>query len=111
MVCGPVAGPCGGCQIRRLYASLDWPTSPRAAQMRAWMGRAAQVRVTVTRVAGDGSVRRAVVDTVGRDDAARWEELIEQAGLGVPPPYRPRPGEAVYTSVPESWRSRSPRKT
>lgn len=60
------------------------------------MGRTAQVRVTVTRVAGDGSIRRAVVDAAGRDDAARWDELIEQAGLGVPPPYRPRPGEAVY---------------
>ncbi len=54
------------------------------------------MRVTVTRVAGDGSVRRAVVDAAGPDGAARWEELIEQAGLGVPPPYRPRPGEAVY---------------
>src|SRR5260221_8407706 len=55
-----------------------------------------QVRVTVTRVAGDGSVRRAVVDAAGRHDAARWEELVDQAGLGVAPPYRPRPGEAVY---------------
>lgn len=60
------------------------------------MGRTAQVRVTVTRVAGDGSVRRAVVDAAGRDDAARWEQLIDQADLGVPPPYRARPGEAVY---------------
>lgn len=48
------------------------------------------------RVAGDGSVRRAVVDTAGRDNAARWEQLIDQAGLGVRPPYRPRPGEAIY---------------
>ena len=54
------------------------------------------MRVTVTRVAGDGSVLRAVVDAAGRDDAARWEELAERAGLGVAPPYRPRPGEAVY---------------
>ena len=54
------------------------------------------MRVVVTRVGGDGSVRRAGVDTAGRDDAARWEELIEQASLGVPPPYRPLPGEAVY---------------
>ncbi len=60
------------------------------------MGRTAQVRVTVTRIAGDGSVRRAVVDAAGRDDAARWEQRIEHAGLDVPPPYRPRPGEAVY---------------
>jgi hypothetical protein len=54
------------------------------------------VRVTVTRVAGDGSVRRAVVDAAGRDDAARWAERIEQADLGVPPPYRPQAGEVVY---------------
>jgi len=36
------------------------------------------------------------VDIVGRDDVARWEELVGQAGLGVAPPYRPRPGEVVY---------------
>jgi hypothetical protein len=54
------------------------------------------MRVIVTRVDGDGSIRRAVVDTAGSDDAARWEELVGQAGLGVAPPYRPRPGEAVY---------------
>ncbi len=60
------------------------------------MGRTAQVKVTVTRVAGDGSVRRAAVDAAGSNDAARWQELIGQADLGVPPPYRPRPGEVVY---------------
>jgi len=54
------------------------------------------VRVTVTQVGGDGSVLRAVVDAADRDDAARWEELAERAGLGVAPPYRARPGEAVY---------------
>ena len=54
------------------------------------------MRVTVTRVAGDGSVCRAMVDAASRDDAARWQELIERAGLGVPPPYRASPGEAVY---------------
>jgi hypothetical protein len=43
-----------------------------------------------------GSVLRAVVDAAGRDDAARCEELAERARLGVAPPYRPRPGEAVY---------------
>jgi hypothetical protein len=53
------------------------------------------VRVTVTRVAGDGSIGRAAVDTAGRDDAARWQELVERAALA-PRPYRPRPGEAVY---------------
>lgn len=61
-------------------------------------GKNRTVRVMVTRVGGDGSVRRAWAGTAGRDDAARWEELVEQASLGVPPPYRPRPGEALYHS-------------
>ena len=46
--------------------------------------------------AGDGSIRRAVVDTAGRVDAARWERLALQAALAVPPPYRPEPGQPVY---------------
>jgi hypothetical protein len=52
--------------------------------------------IDVTRIAGDGSIRHAVVDTAGRDDAARWEELVQQAALEVPPPYRPDPGQPVY---------------
>jgi hypothetical protein len=36
------------------------------------------------------------VDTAGRDDAARWEQLAEQSSLHVPPPYRPDPGQPVY---------------
>jgi hypothetical protein len=60
------------------------------------MGRTVHVRITVTRVAADGSVRRGVVDAAGRDDAARWEQLIEQAGLGAPPLYRPLAGDVIY---------------
>jgi hypothetical protein len=52
--------------------------------------------IEVTRIGGDGSIRRAVVDTAGRDDAARWEQLAQQAALEVPPPYRPQPGRPVY---------------
>jgi len=32
----------------------------------------------------------------GRQDAARWDGLAEQARLDLPPPYRPHPGEPVY---------------
>ena len=52
--------------------------------------------IEVTRIGGDGSICRAVVDTAGRDDAARWERLAQQAALEVPPPYRPEPGQPVY---------------
>jgi len=52
--------------------------------------------IEVTRIGGDGSISRAVVDTAGRDDAARWEQLAQQATLEVPPPYRPQPGQPVY---------------
>jgi hypothetical protein len=54
------------------------------------------VIIDVTQIAGNGSLRRAVVDTAGRDDAARWEQLAEQSALSVPPPYRPDPGQPVY---------------
>jgi len=50
----------------------------------------------VTEVAGDGRVRRGVLDTAGRSDAGKCEELIEQAALAVPPPYRPVRGRPIY---------------
>ena len=52
--------------------------------------------IEVTRIGGDGAIRRAVVDTAGRADAARGERLAQQAALEVPPPYRPEPGQPVY---------------
>ena len=52
--------------------------------------------ITVTKVAGDGSVRARSVDTAQHPDSARWIQLAEQAALHTPPRYRPRPGEAVY---------------
>jgi hypothetical protein len=53
------------------------------------------MRVVVTRIEWDGSMRRRVVDTAGRGDAPQWEDLIARA-LAVMPPYRPAPGGPVY---------------
>jgi hypothetical protein len=53
------------------------------------------VRVVVTQIAWDGSLRRRVLDTAGLPDAGRWETLIEQI-LAAPPPYRAAPGRPVY---------------
>lgn len=52
--------------------------------------------ITVLRISGDGTVTRAMVDTAVRADGARWERLVDQAGLGFPPSYRPEPKQAVY---------------
>jgi len=60
------------------------------------MGQAGGVSVVVTEVAGDGCVRRGVLDTADRSDAGKCEELIEQAALAVPPPYRPVRGRPIY---------------
>jgi hypothetical protein len=59
-------------------------------------GQAMNVKITVTRVGGDGSVLARAVDTSGRQDSGRWTTLAEHAALGMPPRYRPRPGEPVY---------------
>jgi hypothetical protein len=58
------------------------------------------MRVVVTEVAGDGSIRRGVLDTAGRSDASTWEELIEQAALAGSPPYRPARGRPSTRSGP-----------
>jgi hypothetical protein len=54
------------------------------------------VKITVTEVARDGQLRRRMVDTTGRDDASRWEELAKRAAIGDPPVYRPAPGRPVF---------------
>jgi hypothetical protein len=59
-------------------------------------GRLARVEIAVTSVGADGTVRRAIVDTAGRADADRWEQLAASAHLEVPPPYQPEPGQPVY---------------
>jgi hypothetical protein len=54
------------------------------------------MEIVVTSVGGDGAVYRATVDTAGRADADRWEQLAASAHLEVPPPYQPEPGQPVY---------------
>jgi hypothetical protein len=53
------------------------------------------VRVVVTEIGWDGSMRRRALDTCGLTEAGRWETLIEQV-LAFPPPYRAAPGSPVY---------------
>ena len=53
------------------------------------------MRVVVTEIGWDGSIRRRVLDTSCLTGAGRWEDLIEQV-LAVPPPYRAAPGSSVY---------------
>jgi hypothetical protein len=59
-------------------------------------GRLARVKIAVTAIGADGTVRQAVVETAGRVDAGWWEQLAASAHLEVPPPYRPEPGRPVY---------------
>ena len=53
------------------------------------------MRVVVTEIGWDGSMRRRALDTSGLTGASRWENLIEQV-LAFPPPYRAAPGSPVY---------------
>ena len=59
-------------------------------------GTLAEVRVVVTEVTGQGTIRRGVLNTADCGDTDRCTELIGQAALVVPPPYRPVPGRPVY---------------
>jgi hypothetical protein len=54
------------------------------------------VRIVVTEVTGHGGIRRGVLDTAWHSDAGRCRDLVEQAGLDVPPPYRPEAGRPIY---------------
>src|SRR5215472_8452273 len=60
----------------------------RFAPPRAHNGR---MRVVVTRIEPDGTMRRRVVDTTRRQDGPRWEDLAARALASPPPPYRPVP--------------------
>jgi hypothetical protein len=53
------------------------------------------MRVVVTRIGRDGTMRRRMVDTAASSDAGPWEELMVRA-LAALPPYRPVPGDQVY---------------
>jgi hypothetical protein len=53
------------------------------------------MRVVVTRIGPDGTMRRRMVDTAASSDAGLWEDLTARA-LATPPRYRPVPGGPVY---------------
>jgi hypothetical protein len=53
------------------------------------------MRVEVTQVGWDGTMWRRMIDTTGRSDAGRWQELLARA-VAVPMPYRPVPGDPIY---------------
>lgn len=55
-----------------------------------------RVNIEVTRILGDGSIRRVRVEPRDGSDAARWQDLVQRANLGLPPPYHPDPGRPVY---------------
>ena len=54
------------------------------------------MHIDVTIIAGNGGIRRSMIDTATRFDAARWEELVQRANLDLPPPYKPQPQQPVY---------------
>jgi hypothetical protein len=53
------------------------------------------MRVVVTRIEWDGTMRRRMVETAGRGDAGHWQVLIARA-LAFPLPYRPAPRGPIY---------------
>jgi hypothetical protein len=52
------------------------------------------MRVVVTLIGPDGTMRRRMVDTATSRDTGPWEELLARA-LAVLPPYRAVPGGTV----------------
>ena len=58
-------------------------------------GQTELMRVVVTRISQDGTMRRRKVDTAASGDVGPWEELTARALAG-PPPYHPAPGGPVY---------------
>jgi hypothetical protein len=53
------------------------------------------MRVIATRIEPDGAMQCRMVDTARQSDRRLWEDLAARA-VGVPVPYRPVPGIAVY---------------
>jgi len=67
-------------------------------------GQTGRVRVVVTEIAWDGSIRRRALDTSSLTDAGRWGNLIEQV-LAIPPPYRATQVAPSTSSTPATARS------
>jgi hypothetical protein len=60
------------------------------------------MRVVVTRIEWDGTMRRRLVDTAGRSDASQWEGLVARA-LAIRPLYRPVPEGPLYHVQVDDW--------
>ena len=58
-------------------------------------GQNGLMRVVATRIEPDGTMQRRMVDTARQGERRLWEDLAARA-VGVPVPYRPAPGVAVY---------------
>src|SRR6266516_5571792 len=78
------AAPCG------IHAAAKY-----GARWRADAGTLAGVRVVITEIAWDGSIRRRALDTSRLTDPGRCDNLIRQV-LALPPPYRATPRRPVY---------------
>jgi hypothetical protein len=59
-----------------------------------WRGQTELMRVVVTLIGPDGTMRRRMVDTAASGGTGSWDELLARA-LASLPPYRAVPGEAV----------------
>ena len=80
----------------KILLAHPWPHGKTRTTRRAgWRGDTGWVRVVITEIGWDGSMRRRALDTSGLTEAGRWETLIEQV-LAFPPPYRAAPGGPVY---------------
>ena len=58
-------------------------------------GHTEKVNIEVTRILGDGSIRRVSVQPEERADADHWRELVDRANLALPPPYNPARAKAL----------------
>ncbi len=84
--------------MRNGHPAASCGTHPAAkydARWRADAGTLAWVRVVITEIAWDGSIRRRALDTGSLTDPGRCESLLGQV-LAIPPPYRAAPGHPVY---------------
>jgi hypothetical protein len=77
------------------------PACPQAAivvidlRNAAGRGQTEPMRVVVTLIGRDGTMRRQMADTAAASDTGPWEELLARA-LAALPPYRAVPGGTVY---------------
>ena len=75
------------------------PDSGAGCREAAWQcamrGQNGLMRVITTRIEPDGTLQRRMVDTARQSDRRLWEDLAAHA-VGIPVPYRPAPGIAVY---------------